>query len=86
MSPRGPLRELETIPANHGAARQQLFAGLECWHDQRRRPSTLGYQSRVAVETQFKNNQTNYASARVHFFGVGGRSDIKFMIVWAQFS
>ena len=46
----------ETIPAEHGAAPQQLFAGIECWYNQRRRHSALGYQSPVAFETQFMNN------------------------------
>jgi len=46
----------ETIPANHQAAQQQLFVGIECWYNQRRRHSALGYQSPVAFETQFMNN------------------------------
>jgi len=46
----------ETIPANHAAAQQQLFVGIECWHNQRRRHSALGHQSPVAFETQFMNN------------------------------
>jgi transposase InsO family protein len=40
----------ETIPADHEAARQQLFIGIECWYNQRRRHSALGYQSPVAFE------------------------------------
>jgi putative transposase len=46
----------ETIPADHAAAQQQLFVGIECWYNQRRRHSALGYQSPVAFETQFMNN------------------------------
>lgn len=46
----------DTIPADHAAAQQQLFAGIECWYNQRRRHSALGYQSPVAFETQFMNN------------------------------
>lgn len=46
----------ETLPADHAAAKQQLFAGIECWYNQRRRHSALGYQSPVAFETQFMNN------------------------------
>lgn len=45
-----------TLPADHAAARQQLFAGIECWYNQRRRHSALSYQSPVAFETQFMNN------------------------------
>lgn len=44
------------LPADHAAARQQLFAGIESWYNQRRRHSALGYQSPVAFETQFMNN------------------------------
>lgn len=44
------------VPADHAAARQQLFAGIECWYNQRRRHSALGYQSPVAFETQSMNN------------------------------
>lgn len=46
----------ETTPANHEAAQQQLFVGIECWYNQRRRHSALGYKSPVAFETQFMNN------------------------------
>lgn len=46
----------ETIPADHPTAQQQLFVGIECWYNQRRRHSALGYQSPVAFETQFMNN------------------------------
>lgn len=46
----------KTIPADHCAARQQLFVGIECWYNQRRRHSALGYQSPVAFETQSMNN------------------------------
>ena len=44
------------VPADHAAARAQLFAGLECWYNQRRRHSALGYKSPVAFEAQFMNN------------------------------
>jgi putative transposase len=44
------------VPADHDAAKQQLFAGIECWYNQRRRHSALGYQSPVAFETQFMKN------------------------------
>lgn len=46
----------ETIPADHAAARQQLFVGIECWYNQRRRHSSLGYQSPVAFEANSMNN------------------------------
>jgi transposase InsO family protein len=46
----------ETLPADHALAQQQLFAGIECWYNQRRRHSALDYQSPVAFETQFMNN------------------------------
>jgi transposase InsO family protein len=44
------------VPADHAAARSQLFAGLECWYNQRRRHSALDYKSPVAFEAQFMNN------------------------------
>jgi putative transposase len=44
------------VPADHATARQQLFVGIECWYNQRRRHSALGYQSPVAFETQSMNN------------------------------
>lgn len=44
------------VPADHAAARQQLFVGIEGWYNQRRRHSALGYQSPVAFEAQFMNN------------------------------
>jgi transposase InsO family protein len=46
----------ETIPADRESAQQQLFVGLECWYNQRRRHSALNYQSPVAFEAQFMNN------------------------------
>lgn len=46
----------ESIPADHAAARQQLFVGIECWYNQRRRHSALKYQSPVDFETRFMNN------------------------------
>jgi transposase InsO family protein len=45
-----------TLPAHPAAARQQLFVGIEGWYNQRRRHSSLGYQSPVAFETQFVKN------------------------------
>lgn len=45
-----------TVPANHAAAQQQLFVGIESWYNQRRRHSSLGYQSPVAFEAQFMKN------------------------------
>jgi len=45
-----------TVPADHASARQQLFAGIESWYNQRRRHSSLGYQSPVAFESQFMKN------------------------------
>lgn len=42
----------QSVPADHAAARQQLFVGIESWYNQRRRHSALGYQSPVAFETQ----------------------------------
>jgi transposase InsO family protein len=46
----------EFIPADHATAQQQLFTGIECWYNQRRRHSALDYQSPIAFETQFMNN------------------------------
>jgi transposase InsO family protein len=31
------------VPADHAAAKHQLFVGIECWYNQRRRHSALGY-------------------------------------------
>ena len=45
-----------SVPADHAAAQQQLFVGIECWYNQRRRHSALSYQSPVAFETQFMKN------------------------------
>jgi len=45
-----------SVPADHAQAKQQLFAGIECWYNQRRRHSALGYQSPVAFEAQFMKN------------------------------
>jgi len=45
-----------SVPADHATARQQLFTGIECWYNQRRRHSALNYQSPVAFETQSMNN------------------------------
>ena len=45
-----------SVPADHTTARQQLFVGIEAWYNQRRRHSSLGYQSPVAFETQFMKN------------------------------
>ena len=45
-----------SLPADHPAAKQQLFVGIEAWYNQRRRHSALGYQSPVAFETQFMKN------------------------------
>jgi transposase InsO family protein len=44
------------LPADHAAAQQQLFVGIECWYNQRRRHSALNYQSPVAFEAQFMKN------------------------------
>ena len=46
----------QSVPADHAAAKQQLFVGIECWYNQRRRHSALSYQSPVAFETQFMKN------------------------------
>jgi putative transposase len=45
-----------SVPSDHSAAKQQLFAGIECWYNQRRRHSSLNYKSPVAFEAQFMNN------------------------------
>ena len=45
-----------TVPADHATAQRQLFVGIESWYNQRRRHSSLGYQSPVAFETQFMKN------------------------------
>ena len=45
-----------SVPPNHARARAQLFAGIECWYNQRRRHSALDYKSPVAFEAQFMNN------------------------------
>ena len=46
----------QSVPADHATARQQLFAGIERWYNQRRRHSALHYQSPVAFESQSMNN------------------------------
>ena len=59
-----------TVPADHASARAQLFVGIESRYNQRRRHSSLGYQSPVAFENQFMKNQPQQmTSAPVHFFG-----------------
>lgn len=45
-----------TVPADHATAKRQLFVGIESWYNQRRRHSSLGYQSPVAFEAQFLKN------------------------------
>ena len=45
-----------TVPADHATAKRQLFMGIESWYNQRRRHSSLGYQSPVAFESQFMKN------------------------------
>ena len=45
-----------SVPVDHASARQQLFTGIECWYNQRRRHSALGYISPVAFETRSMNN------------------------------
>ena len=45
-----------TVPADHATAKRQLFVGIESWYNQRRRHSSLGYQSPVAFEAQFMKN------------------------------
>jgi transposase InsO family protein len=49
-------RRLQSILATGRGAQRQLFEGMECWYNQWRRHSALGYQSPVAFETQFMNN------------------------------
>lgn len=44
------------LPANQVAAQQQLFVGIQCWYNQRRRHSALNYKSPVAFEAQFMKN------------------------------
>lgn len=46
----------QTPPADHQSAQAQLFAGIECWYNQRRRHSALDYQSPVAFESQSMTN------------------------------
>lgn len=46
----------QSVPSDHATARQQLFVGIECWYNQRRRHSALAYQSPVAFETQSVKN------------------------------
>jgi transposase InsO family protein len=45
-----------TVPADQETAKRQLFVGIESWYNQRRRHSSLGYQSPVAFEAQFMKN------------------------------
>ena len=45
-----------SLPADHTAAKQQLFVGIESWYNQRRRHSSLNYQSPVAFEAQSMKN------------------------------
>jgi putative transposase len=45
-----------SMPADHAAAKQQLFVGIESWYNQRRRHSSLGYKSPVAFEAQSMKN------------------------------
>ena len=59
-----------SVPADPAAAKQQLFVGIECWYNQRRRHSALRYQSPVAFETQFMKNQPHQmTSSPGHRFG-----------------
>lgn len=46
----------DTLPADRPTAQLQLFEGIECWYNQRRRHSALGYHSPVDFESQFMNN------------------------------
>jgi transposase InsO family protein len=46
----------QTLPPDWERTQQQLFVGLECWYNQRRRHRALNYQSPVACETQFMKN------------------------------
>ena len=45
-----------TVPADHETAKRQLFVGIESWYNQRRRHSSLGYQSPLAFEAQLMKN------------------------------
>ena len=45
-----------TAPTDRATTHQQLFVGIECWYNQRRRHSALGYQSPFAFESQFMKN------------------------------
>ena len=45
-----------TVPADHATAKRQLFVGSESYYNQRRRHSSLGYQSPVSFEAQFMKN------------------------------
>lgn len=45
-----------SVPLDHQTAKRQLFGGIESWYNQRRRHSSLGYQSPVAFENQFMKN------------------------------
>lgn len=44
------------VPADHAAAKQQLFVGIESWYNHRRRHSSLNYKSPVAFEAQSVKN------------------------------
>lgn len=44
------------VPADYDSAKQQLFIGIHCWYNQRRRHSSLGYMSPVAFEAQSMKN------------------------------
>jgi hypothetical protein len=67
----------KSIPPDREAAQQQLFVGLECWYNQRRRHSALNYQSPVAFEAQFMKNQTHNTSAPVHPFGGSSKHKVE---------